>query len=253
MTDFSTGLVSVIVPNYNGKLFLERCIESVLAQSYTNWELIICDDCSTDNSIELISQYADSRIKEPIRLEANQGAAVARNLCIERAKGEYISFLDNDDYWLPEKLERQIDFMKKEGHLFTYTDYFLFKNDRKKRISSKRYVKYPTLLRNNYILTSTVIYNAKQLGKIYMANIRKRQDWSLFINIIRKSGVAYNLPVPLAAYRRHSDSLSSNKLDLLGYNFNFYHQVLGFSKLKSAVYMIQFLFFYFIKKFKEAL
>tara|TARA_R110000751_G_scaffold85000_2_gene169789 strand:+ start:6020 stop:6778 length:759 start_codon:yes stop_codon:yes gene_type:complete len=244
-------LVSIIVPNYNGAKYIEDCINSVLNQTYTNWELIICDDNSSDNSVELINNYNDDRIISPVIHNENKGAAVARNNAIRQATGEFIAFLDNDDYWDPKKLEKQVEFMLDGSYTFTFTDYVQFNTKNKKNIRCKKVVSRNDLLKNNYILTSTVIYNAEKLGKIYMANIRKRQDWSLFINIIEKSEFAYNLPLALSFYRKHEDSISSNKIDLLKYNFNFYNKVLGYSKLKSFLMMVRFLFHYFIKKIRE--
>lgn len=244
-------LVSIIMPNYNGAAFLGQTIHSVLNQSYTNWELIITDDLSTDDSLEKIKQFNDPRILPPIELKTNMGAAIARNRAIEIAKGELIAFLDNDDLWVPSKLEKQVGFMMDNAFLFTYTDYILFSENDEAVIKCIKKVNYHDLLKNNYILTSTVIYNAKVLGKVYMGNIRKRQDWSLFINIIKKSKMAYCLTESLSYYRRHGNSLSAKKTDLIKYNFNFYNKVLGFSKAKSALLMCRFLIYYFIKKTKE--
>jgi glycosyltransferase involved in cell wall biosynthesis len=241
------------MPNYNGAKFISQSISSILGQTYPFWELIISDDKSTDNSLDIIGTFKDERIKPPIRMKTNQGAAVARNKAIEHAKGDFIAFLDNDDYWAPQKLRDQLYFMLQNDYKFTYTDYTQFSTTYNKRIRCKLKVDYSALLRNNYILTSTVIYNAKALGKIYMENIRKRQDWSLFINIVKKSSAAYNLAMPLTYYRRHEESLSASKLDLIKYNFNFYHEVLGFSKITSVFLMIRFLFYYFLKKIKERL
>ena len=219
-------LVSIIVPNYNGADFLARCIDSVLEQTYDNWELIICDDNSTDYSLEILAKYNNTKILPVIVLEQNQGAAVVRNRCIEVAKGDYIAFLDNDDFWHPEKLEKQIQFMIDNDYGFTYTDYIQFSPDYEKTIRCKKRVSRRILLRNNYILTSTAIYNTTKLGKIYMADIRKRQDWSLFLNILEKTPHAYNLAEPLTHYRKHSKSLSNNKLGLLKYTFDFYNIIL---------------------------
>lgn len=246
-------LVSIIVPNYNGAKFLKECIDSVIAQTYHNWELIICDDNSTDNSLEILTSYMDKRIVRPIALKENKGAAVVRNLCIEAAKGDLLAFLDNDDFWHPEKLEKQVDFMTRNGFDFTYTDYIQFSDSYKKIVRCKKKVSKRIMLRNNYILTSTVIYNAQSLGKIFMTDIRKRQDWSLFLNILDQSGHAHNLPKPLTYYRKHSKSLSNKKLGLLRYTFDFYHEVLRYGKVKAIFMVVQYLFYYFIKKFKEIL
>ncbi|UJH69042.1 glycosyltransferase family 2 protein [Allomuricauda sp. SCSIO 65647] len=244
-------LVSIIVPNYNGAEFLEECIDSVISQTYKNWELIICDDNSTDGSLEIVCKYKDKRILPPIALKKNQGAAVARNLCIETAKGELLAFLDNDDFWHPEKLKKQVDFMIRNAFDFTYTDYIQFSDSHKKIVRCKERVSKRVMLRNNYILTSTVMYNASSIGKVYMSNIRKRQDWSLFMNILNKSAHAYNLTEPLTHYRKHPKSLSNKKLGLLGYTFDFYHKVLGYGKIMAVFMLVQYLFHYFIKKIKE--
>lgn len=246
-----TPLVSIVVPNYNGEKFLKECIDSVLSQTYNNWELIICDDNSVDNSLDIINSYNDSRIISPIVLKENQGAAIARNKAIECVKGSYIAFLDNDDYWAPTKLEEQLKFMINNNYLFTYTDYIQFSGDKRKLVRCIDHVTKRKLLKNNYILTSSVIYYAEKLGKIYMANIRKRQDWSLFINIIEKSQNAYNYSKGLTYYRKHDNSISANKLDLLKYNFYFYHKVLEYDKFISYLLMTRFIFYYMLKKIKE--
>ncbi|MBU2995973.1 glycosyltransferase [Cellulophaga baltica] len=244
-------LVSIVVPNYNGADYLKECIDSILNQSYTNWELIICDDNSKDKSVEVINSYNDSRILPPIILETNQGAAITRNSAIKAAKGVFIAFLDNDDYWNEDKLKLQLEFMLKNNYSFTYTNYIQFSKTKNTLISCKNKVSKNDLLRNNYILTSTVIYDAEKLGKIYMVNMRKRQDWSLFINIVKKSKYAYCLPLELTNYRKHDNSISANKFDLFMYNFNFYNNALGYNKFMSLLLMVRFLFYYFIKKIIE--
>ncbi|WP_425235168.1 glycosyltransferase family 2 protein [Ulvibacterium sp.] len=244
-------LVSIIVPNFNGAKFLGQCIDSVLAQSYRNWELLICDDNSTDDSLEVITCFDDARIPPPIILTENKGAAVARNECIQAAKGEYIAFLDNDDYWHPKKLEKQLHFMSRNNYHFTYTDYIQFSEHYEKSVACKKHVSRRIMLRNNYILTSTAMYKAAAIGKIYMSDIRKRQDWSLFLNILDQTKKAYNLSEPLAYYRKHSRSLSSKKLGLLKYTYDFYHKVLGFGKFMTIIMVMQYLMYYFVKKIKE--
>ena len=131
-------LVSIIVPNYNGASFLNECIDSVLAQTYDHWELVICDDHSTDNSVQLISHYSDKRILPPIVFAENKGAAVVRNAAIAAAEGDMIAFLDNDDYWEPTKLEEQLKFMMSNTYTFTYTDYVQFSSQKSKVVSCKK-------------------------------------------------------------------------------------------------------------------
>lgn len=244
-------LISIVIPNYNGAKFLQQCIDSVIAQTYQNWELLICDDNSNDNSLDILAQYQDKRIMPPIVLKENRGAAIARNYCIEKAKGELIAFLDNDDIWHQDKLKKQVAFMLANDYDFSYTDYIQFSESHEKVVACKKKVTKKIMLRNNYILTSTAIYNVKSLGKVFMADIRKRQDWSLFLNILEKSGSAYNLSEPLTSYRKHSQSLSNKKLGLLKYTFDFYHKVLGYKRIISVLMVVQYLFYYFLKKLKE--
>lgn len=251
MKNETNPLVSIVVPNYNGSRYLRECIDSVLAQTYQHWELLVCDDNSTDNSLEILRSYDDLRIAPIITLNTNVGAALVRNHCIKAAKGALIAFLDNDDFWHPEKLEKQVDFMMRNNYDFTYTDYIQFSDIYTKEVACKKKVSKKVMLRNNYILTSTAIYNAKSLGKIYMENIRKRQDWSLFLNILDASGNAYNLSEPLTHYRKHNQSLSNKKMGLLKYTYDFYHLVLGYNKISTVFMVAQYLFYYFIKKFKE--
>lgn len=120
LTDY--GLVSIIMPNYNSDMYIKKTIDSVLAQTYKNWELIIVDDCSTDNSLKIVNSFNDARIKI-IKNEVNSGAAVSRNNALRVAEGKWIAFLDSDDLWTSEKLEKQISFMVDDDLLFSYTDY----------------------------------------------------------------------------------------------------------------------------------
>ena len=243
-------LVSVVIPNYNGSNYIFETIQSVINQTYKNWELIIVDDCSTDDSLKIINGIHDPRVSV-VKLQENKGAAVARNTAIEISKGRLIAFLDNDDLWISNKLEKQVGFMLENDLMFTYTDYYKLSEKGKFHIKCIKKVTYNDLLKNNYILTSTVIYNADVLGKIYMENIRKRQDWSLFINVIKESKIAIGLSIPLTLYRKHANSLSAKKTDLVRYNFDFYHKVLGYPKVKSLLLMAQFMVYYFLKKTKE--
>ncbi|MEF2843823.1 MAG: glycosyltransferase family 2 protein [Catenibacterium sp.] len=124
------GLVSIIMPSWNTERFIAETIQSVLDQTYTNWELIIVDDCSSDNTDELVASFKDERIKY-LHNEKNSGAALTRNKALREAKGEWIAFLDSDDLWMPEKLEHQIDFMNKNGHSLSFTEYEKIDEDSK--------------------------------------------------------------------------------------------------------------------------
>ena len=249
------GLVSIITPSYNCAKFICDTIESILAQTYQNWELLITDDCSTDNSRDVISEYCkkDSRIRL-LCLSENSGAGTARNNSIKEAKGRFIAFCDSDDRWYPEKLEKQLTFMEETGTGLSYTSYDT--TDETGNIIG--YVNclpkltYPKILRDNGIGCLTAIYNAEKIGKHYMPSIRKRQDWCLWMSIIRKTGECKGLQEPLAIYRIRSGSISSNKVAMLKYNFNVYHDVLGYNKLTSATLLMgYFLPYYFYKKIKQ--
>ena len=253
MTDY--GLVSIITASYNCSDFIGETIESIQSQTYTNWELLITDDCSTDTSREVIMRYAekDSRIRL-LCLDKNSGAGIARNNSIRKAKGRFIAFCDSDDRWKPEKLERQLKFMVDNGYGLTYTSYDTCDESGTINgyVQCLRSLNFNKILRDNGIGCLTAIYDAEKIGKHFMPSIRKRQDWCLWIDIIRKTGKAYGLQEPLALYRVRSGSLSSNKIEMLRYNYAVYHDVLGNNGLKSAAILYcYFLPYYFYKKIKQ--
>ena len=249
------GLVSIVTPSYNCADFIGETIDSILSQTYTNWELLITDDCSTDKSREVISSYVekDSRIKL-FKLEKNSGAGVARNNSIKEAKGRFIAFCDSDDRWYPDKLECQLDFMVKNGYGLTYSSYDTCDENGNINgfVGCLRKLTYPKILRDNGIGCLTAIYDAGKIGKHYMPSIRKRQDWCLWQRIIKEIGEAHGLQKPLALYRVRSGSISSNKIEMLRYNFNVYHQECGYSKPVAAIILGgYFLPYYFYKKIKQ--
>src|SRR5690606_17916784 len=240
-------IVSIITPVYNSSLFIEQNISSVKKQSLTNYEHILIDDCSTDDSVDIIESHSqnDHRIKL-IKLTKNRGAGVARNMGIKASSGRFIAFLDSDDYWDKYKLEKQVNFMLKLDCPFSYTQYYVVNNDRiNYLIKSPVKVTYKDILKNCYIGCLTAMYDTHKIGKIYMPKNRKRQDWVLWINILKTVKTAYGLQEPLAYYRVGNKSLSNNKFKLLKHNFNVYHQDLSFSKIESVFRLIIFLFHYF--------
>lgn len=245
-------LVSIITPVYNSENYIEQTIASVLAQTYTNWEQIFVDDCSSDNSEELIKSYQekDARFKYH-RLATNSGAGVARNKAIDLAKGRFIAFLDADDFWHPEKLERQLTVMQEERVPLVYSQYYVVKgasNDPEHIICSPEHTSYKKMLCNDYIGFLTLMYDTEVIGKQFMPEIRRRQDWAYKLKLLKNISHGYGIQEPLAYYRVGNSSLSSNKFKLLKYNFAIYHEVLGFSKIKSSFYMINFLAHYFFYK-----
>jgi len=249
----SIPLVSVVIPTYNSENYIEEALTSVLTQSHTHFEVLIVDDASTDRTIDIITQFSkgDSRVVIE-KLETNSGAAVARNVAIKKAKGAYISFLDSDDKWLNNKLEVQLAFMKQKKCAVVYSSYHCM-NEEGDMLSKKVHVlprlSFQKILKCNYIGNLTGMYSAEKLGKIYAPNIRKRQDWGLWICAIKKAGYAYGIPTPLAVYRERKDSISSNKIQMIKYNFKIYKDFLKFSYIKSCYLMVLFLYeYFFIKK-----
>ncbi|MEI9598241.1 glycosyltransferase family 2 protein [Moellerella wisconsensis] len=230
-------LVSIIMPCYNASHYIKDSINSVLNQTYQNFELIIIDDLSTDDSINIINSYSDSRIKL-IQLTQNSGAGIARNTGIEVAQGRFIAFLDSDDLWRQNKLEVQLEYMKKGQYPLTYTQYQKFSQLGKgKLVIPPNTVTYNELLYCNVIGCLTAIYDTTILGKQFMPLIRKRQDMGLWLKILSQGHTAYCCPQVLADYRTDS-GMTQNKLNVAKYQWMFYRQELNFNIIKSTKYFI---------------
>jgi teichuronic acid biosynthesis glycosyltransferase TuaG len=233
--------VSIITPSFKSEKFISQTIESVLSQTYVNWEMIIVDDFSPDNSNEIIEKYCEkySRIKL-IKLKKNSGPAVARNRAIEEAKGRYIAFLDADDLWHFEKLEKQISFMENNKHELSYTSYSTMNESGKPLaniINARSTLCYKELLKSNKIGCLSAIYDTNRMGKIYMPLIKKRQDYGLWLRILKKVDYAYGIDEILGTYRIVSNSVSSNKIGLIKYNYLLFREHENFSILKSLYYL----------------
>lgn len=232
-------LVTVVMPTYNSASFFAESIDSVRLQTLEDWELIVVDDCSADDTVAKLKAYTknDPRIKV-IVLDENSGAAVARNTAIKLAKGRYIAFLDSDDRWLSYKLEKQLEFMRKNNYCLTYTAYDVVNEKdlliNHKSIPSK--VKYSDLLKTNSIGCLTAMYDTHSLGKIYMPLIRKRQDLGLWLKILKNVDFAYGLNESLALYRTRKNSISSNKLSAAAYTWRLYREVEELNYLKALYY-----------------
>ena len=249
-------IVSVITPSYNSERFIQQTVESVINQTYQNWELIIIDDTSTDNTAEIVNQFCD---KFPnihlIRNTKNRGAAISRNKGVKAAKGSFIAFLDADDLWKPDKLEKQMEFMLKHQIKVCFSSYDLMDESGKllnKTIEALPNLTYKKFLKCNYIGNLTGIYNAKKLGKIYAPNLRKRQDWLMWLEVVKQSNKpTLGMKESLAVYRVRQNSMSSNKLNLVKYNYLVYRKGLGFSFIKSLYRLIRFFIEYFFVKSKQ--
>lgn len=209
-------LITIITPNYNCEKYISQTIESVLAQTYSNWELIIVDDCSTDKSYQIALDYAskDKRIKV-IKNDTNSGAAISRNKALDIAKGEYISFLDSDDLWEPDKLEKQLQFMKNNNCDFSFTRYNLIDEDNntlKKTAKIVKKLNYFKYLHHCYTGCLTVMYRFDIAKEIRSFNIKNNNDYGLFLQVIKKSNKSMGLDKVLAHYRIRKSSISRKKL-----------------------------------------
>lgn len=222
-------LVSVITPAYNAERFIAETIESVLAQTYSNWEMIIVDDSSTDRTVEIVQTYVDrdERIKLH-QLEKNSGSGIARNRAMDLAKGRFIAFLDSDDLWMPEKLERQIKFMLDNDIAFSFTKYVRMKEDgtvTNAITDAPLKVTYDDLMKHCVIGCLTVVLDRSKIGEERMMEIRTRQDYVFWLTLTKKGFIAYGLPEVLAKYRLVEHSISSNKLKAARQNWRVYYKI----------------------------
>ncbi|MFU7516444.1 glycosyltransferase family 2 protein [Clostridium sp. HCS.1] len=236
-----SDLVSIITPTYNCGRFIEETIKSVLKQSYENWEMIIVDDCSTDNTKEVVEKYTkkDPRIKYYI-LDQNSGAAVTRTKAMELANGNYIAFLDSDDLWMEDKLKRQLDFMKNNNYAFTCTAYEQIDeigNSLNKVIKTKEKTDYNGILLSCPVGNSTVMYNVDKLGKFTVPNIRKRNDDALWLQMLKKERYIYGMKDILMQYRIRNNSISSNKIQLVKYHWKLYREIEHLSIIRSTFHI----------------
>lgn len=241
-----TPLVSIITPTYNSEKFIADTIRSVLNQTYSHWEMILVDDCSFDDTEKIITEFQakDSRILF-YKLNKNAGAGVARNQAITMANGRFIAFLDSDDLWKPEKLQKQIDAMLTHNQPFSFSFYDCMDEAGKalhKRIEAPKTLHYWQLFFCNFVGNLTGIYDVQFFGKIPISSIRKRQDWMVWLTVLRKIKTAQPIPESLAIYRVRQDSISSSKVKLLQHNFTVYRQFYKFNIVLSLCCMVGFLF-----------
>lgn len=247
-------LISIITPCYNASKYIANAIDSVLAQDYCNWEMLIVDDCSTDNSASVINSYLnkDTRIVY-IKTETNSGSAtIPRNIAIEKAKGDVIAFLDSDDEWIPTKLSMQIKLMEEQKASIVYSYYEKVDEvgTRKNRvILSPSSVDYRELLTGNVIGCLTAMYSVKRVGKHYFKSVG-HEDFVMWLEILRLGGKAYCLPQVLAFYRVGKKSLSSNKLNAFRWTWSIYRNVEQISLFGSIYFFVQYAFKAAIKYIK---
>lgn len=236
-------LVSIITPVYNAQDYLEETILSVLNQTYKNWELILIDDCSTDKSYEIIEKYLkeDKRIRY-LKNEKNSGPAITRNNGIENSKGDYIAFLDSDDLWSEDKLEKQIYFMINNNIFMCHGDYEMMDENGKylKKIKTKKELDYFTLLKENQIKTSFLVLDQRKIKDIYFPNIR-HEDFACFLDILKKYKIkSIKLDKVLGKYRVINKSLSGNKLKSAVWTWNIYRKYEKLDLVRSFYYFINY-------------
>lgn len=229
-------LVSIIMPSYNTAKYISDSIKSIIAQTYKNWELIIVDDCSSDDSVEVIKSFNEPRIRL-LQNKKNSGAAISRNYALREAKGKWIAFLDSDDTWVPEKLTKQIKFMKKHNYSFSFTDYRICLNGKwlpyintGPNVVNKR-----KMYNYCYFSTITVMYDREKIGLIQIADLKKNNDYAMWLKAIEKSK-AYRLPECLSYYIKHDGSVSSgSKLKLIKWHYLLFRKGMNKNAIISGI------------------
>ena len=236
-------LVSIITPSYNSEKYIGETIKSVLNQSYINWELVIVDDCSTDKTWDIIRGYAlkDSRIKIH-KNEVNSGSGITRNRAIDIARGRYIAFIDSDDIWHKNKLSVQIAFMKENNYCFSHTSFGYideFSNKIKHTFRVKKSpVDYKHLLKYTDIGCLTAVFDCSVIGKFYMSEHRRKQDYALWLTILKTGVVSYPIDIELAYYRQSKNSATSNKWSLISKHVVFLMDTQGMNIFASIYYTV---------------
>ena len=243
-------LVSVVMPAYNAARYIESAVQSVIAQTYPNWELLIVNDASRDDTLALARSLADQ--EQRIRVfdqPKNAGVAAARNKALEHTQGRYIAFLDSDDLWEPEKLSRQVEFMEREAVTVCYSQYLRIDENGEAlgRVIPPQKVGYQEMLKSNFIGNLTGIYNCEILGKERFSDF-KHEDYVAWLALVRKAGAAHGIEEILAKYRVYSGSTSSNKLRTIGWQWRIYRQTQSLGVIRSAILMVWYAIYAVIKR-----
>lgn len=234
--------ISIIMPAFNAGKFVRDSIQSVLNQTYCHWKLYVVNDCSTDNTKEILTEFNDPRIVL-LNTPANSGVAEARNIGIAKSQGIYIAFLDSDDLWVETKLEKQLELLEK-GNDVVCSHYSTFSDSSDKLLSTRFFPKnitYQDMLVSNKVGNLTGIYNQNKLGKFFQKKIG-HEDYVMWLEIIKSAGQAVSIPEVLAFYRVSPTSLSGNKVKASLWQWDIYRKHLQFGVLKSAYYWTRYLF-----------
>ena len=248
------GLVSVVMPSWNTAQFIAESIRSVLAQTYENLELLIVDDCSTDDTDAVVASFGDERIRY-FKNETNVGAALSRNRALREARGEWIAFLDSDDLWTPDKLDKQIAFMKEKNAPLSYTEYDKIDetgNPLGITVSGPRTVDRKKMYRYDYVGQLTMVYNAGVFGLIQIGDVKKNNDYAIRLQLFRRKGtVALLLEETLAHYRVRKVSISHDKLSKkLRSHYDLFRVCDGRSAVVSFLFACRNMWFGLLKKKK---
>ena len=238
-----SDLVSIIVPVYHAEQFIEETLDSVRAQSYENWELVLVVDGADDPTVPVIESYIRSKKEERIRLfvqEVNKGAAHARNRGLAEARGRYISYVDADDIWKPDKIEKELAVMMEKEAAFVFSGYEFADESGKgtgKVVRVREVMEYRDALKNTTIFTSTVMFDTTKIEKDFLQMpIMKSEDTALWWKVLKAGYKAYGVDEALVYYRRPAKSLSSNKIEAVRRIWNLYRKAAGLNVLQSAYY-----------------
>ena len=245
------ALVSIITPAYNSAKFIAETIQSVQNQTHENWEMIVVDDGSSDETVAIVQAFIDKDKRiQCYKLAQNSGPAVARNFAIEKAKGAFMTFIDADDIWFPNFIENSIKTIEKTGVSFVFSSYKR-SNENLEFVYSDfivpQKVTYTDILKSNSISCLTAFVDIKTLGKKYMPLIRKRQDMGLWLNYLKVIPFAYGIQETQAIYRIRENSLSRKKSDLIYYQWQFYRAVEQLNVFQSLYYMAHWMYRGFMK------
>lgn len=248
-----SDLVSIVMPNYNAAKYVEETLRCVLAQTYTNWELLFVDDCSTDDSVAIVERLNDPRIKI-LRNEKNSGAAASRNYALRQAQGRYVAFLDSDDVWAADKLEKQVAFMQENDYAFTYTYYEEIDGDSQplhKQITGPAKISRHKMFCYCWVGCLTVMYDREKIGLVQINDsIAKRNDYAIWLKVCKKAN-CYALAENLANYRRREGSIShQSKWSLIKYHYRLFRNGEDMSVLRASFCTLRNLFWGVYKKIK---
>lgn len=244
MEQFTSGLVSIVMPCYNGEQFIDETIESVISQTYERWELWVIDDGSKDNSYDLVSRYAEKDKRIHLIQQQNAGSAAARNNGIRHSHGQYLALLDSDDIWLPGFLDSQVRFIQQKGSICVCSSYSRIdeqSNEILKPVMSKAIITSKDMQSIDYIGCLTGLYDQSKYGKIYLKEELNSllDDYAFWIDVINQEGVAYGNPKILAKYRVRKNSLTGNKKKLIMKHYKFYKEQLDQSSLQSLASVLK--------------